>query len=484
MTTIREVLSGFGKKYIWGLSVDENPKSKVVNERNDGVGGRRETPNDMSLSELREAVTEESLVFKAFRKKNRDTFKNWFKIVDKDGKEISGRDKELVDDFDKKTNIKELFHEGGMCANIYGTGFIEKIYNEHVGTNPMTPINNRKYLIDLMILDPEKITERKKNPNNDKDPVKYPVFKSGVNEEKFIHPSRLEVIRFDKLPNNYFGISTARLLWNIIKTTMNADVACGELLTYWSRGMYDITIDGMQENDERNAEKQVKKHPDYLIHDEKTKLGVVNPTRVEAAPLYDYIYTKISAGVDMPKQILVSGEIVTNNEAGLGAYYSDIENIQNIVFTPIVENIYKELFRSMGRKWEYSIVWNPIFVNELSESKTLQARSYSVTQLINAGVIDNSEGRDMINHGIIELDKDKKIKQPSVPKPQNPSNPNISPQPIGKPTSVKQRYKPRPLTQQEKDMIERMKLKGKIEEELQEERLKEAERKNAVSNMS
>jgi len=475
MTTLREIIRDVGERYIWGLSATDdtssNSKVKRIGGSNDYSGNRTK---DVDLELLRKIVISEPLIRKAIFKKNRDTFKNWFVIQDMDGNILSDRNYKIIRAFDKKTLFPNLLMQTGISANIYGTGFIEKIYNENSNTSSMSKITSRKNLIDLEILNSENIRERKKNPNNEHDSMLYPVYSKGNSGEKFIHPSRLEVVRIDKLPYSYFGISTVKILWNVLNSKMNADVSSGELLNWYGRGMYDIEIEGMTPEDENETKKQVKKHPDYLIHDEKVKVSVVNPTRIDPTPFYDYFYTNIAAGLEMPKHMLTGAEIgnVTGSEVGTSAYYSDIENTQKLVFTPIIENIYKELFRSFNKSWDYEIVWNPIFVDELSEAKILQTRSYSATQAANSGIVDTGEARKMLNQGIVYLDPDKKIESIINDSPKV-SDPNVEPQPVEKRESDESIYTPF-LTPLQKDMIERTKLKGKIEEELQEQRIREA----------
>jgi len=150
----------------------------------------------------------------------------------------------------------------------------------------------------------------------------------------------------------------------------------------------------------------------------------------------------------------------------------DIENIQRLFFTPIVENIYKELLRSHGKAWKYDISWNPIFVDELSEAKILQTRAYASTQSKNAGIVDTSEARSILNDGIIHLDPDKDIEPPEPEQPAI-SDPNVEPQPVKK---AETRHIKR-LTPMQQEMIQRNRLIGEIELIEQDERVKQAGKK-------
>jgi len=468
MVSLRQYVGEAGRKYIWGVEQSQ-PESKVNKISSNNKYSTQEMVKGRDLVLLRKIVDSEPLIKKAIYKKNRDTFKNWFTIKDEDGETIPKQTQKIIDAFDKKSNFKSLMYMSGVCANVYGTGFIEKIYNEHGNTKPSSAIDDRKKLIGLELLNSENIRERKKL--NDKDKTLYPVYVAPNSSEKIhIHPTRLEVVRIDYLPHSYFGTSIPKVVWNILKSKMMADVSSGEILNWFGRGMFDVEITGMTDDDEKEAHKQLKDHPDYLLHDENFKVDVKNPTRVDPAPFYDYFYTNIAAALDMPKHMLVGSEIgnVTGSEVGTSAYYSDIQNIQNLVFTPIIENIYEELFRSYGKEWKYNIEWNPIFVDELSEAKILQTRAYSATQSVNAGIVSIPEARRMLTIGMQDLDPDEIPEKPEEPEPT--TDPNIEPQPV-----VKPEFRPY-LTKAEHEMILKNRLKGEIELELQEKRLREAKK--------
>ena len=472
MVSLREYVGEAGKKYLWGVEQSQ-PVSKVNKISSSNKYSTQEMMKGRDVILLRKIVESEPLIKKAIYKKNRDTFKNWFVIKNSDDEVIPEKDLKFITDFDKKTNFKTLLYMSGVCANIYGTGFIEKIYNEHGNTKPSSSIDDRKNLIGLELLNSENIKERKKL--NDKGKTLYPVYKAPNSSESIlIHPTRLEVVRIDYLPYSYFGTAIPKVVWNILKSKMMADVSSGEILNWFGRGMFDVEITGMTDDDEKEAHAQLKSHPDYLLHDENFKVDVKNPTRVDPAPFYDYFYTNIAAALDMPKHMLVGSEIgnVTGSEVGTSAYYSDIQNIQSLVFTPIVENIYSELFRSLGKVWDYTIEWNPILVDELSEAKILQTRAYSASQAVGSGIVSKSEGRIMLNKGLQNLDPDD-VPEDEEPEEPEVTDPNIEPQPAVKPESNFRPY----LTRAEKEMIMKNRLKGQIELELQEQRLKEAVKK-------
>jgi len=415
-----------------------------------------------NLELYRRIVEYEPLTKKAIFKKNDDTFKNWLSIVDENGEKAPKEVLSLINIFDKKTKFPQLLFDSGINANTYGTGFIEKQYREHKNTKAKSDATGKK-LIDLEILSSEYI----KNTETI-DGVRYPVYKKKMEEKVYIHPSRLEVVRIDNIGNNYFGLPIPKLLWNTLQSKMNSDLSSGEILEF-AAGMFDLTIQDMDDEQETKAETKFGEHPKYLIHDQDYELKAETPNRIDPKSFYDYFYVNIASAMNMPKHMLIGAEMgnVTGTEVGTSAYYSDIENIQKRVFTPIVESIYSELLESNGMTWKYFIDWNPIFVDELSEAKILQTRAYSAVQAFNAGIIDEGEARKMLMEGVIDLELDKKIKK-ETPGGAKPSDPNVNPQPVIKPQS---------LTDEQKKMIKNWKDYCKREELAQEERLKEAKKK-------
>jgi len=463
MTSLREL----GIRYIWGKPHQESKVNRVLSD-NHGVSSIGSNIESISLDMLRKIALREPLVLKAIYKKNRDTFKNWFVVKTADGKgKVDKIDLKIIQDFDNKIHFPNVLFTTGVCANIYGTGFIEKTYNEHGNTKAINPPGKHAKLTGLQILDSEKIKSRKKSDKQG-DTTLYPVY-SNYGDDILVSPKRLEVVRIDWLPHNYFGISKIDVLLNILNSKMTADKASGDFVDWAGKGMFDLTIVDMNDEQEKTATKKLKQHPSYLIHDQSYILDVKNPSKLDPKSFYDYFYVNIAAGLEMPKHILTGADVgdVTGSEVGTSAYYSDVENIQSLVFTPIIESIYTELLNTHGREWKYKIDWNPIFVDELSEAKILQTRSYSATQSVNANILSIPEARAMLNDGIVELDVEKipEVEEPAIPT----TDPNIEPQPVAKKEFI-------PLTAIQKKMIKDWRDYCKREEEDQENRLAEAKK--------
>ena len=443
----------------------------VFNTERQGYAGK-----GMSLETMRNVALSEPLVHKGIWKKNNDTVRNWFILkAQKEGEEVPARVVKIINEFDKQAMLSNKLRLGGICSNVYGTGFIERTFVGDEGESD-SPVDKSLKPLGLNVLNSEYIKRRTTLEKRGK--TKFYEYKQNMNETQYFHPDRIIEVTIDKLPHKEFGVSIIHVLNKILTSKMNADVSSGELLNWYGSGMYDVTITDMDDEQEQDAIKKLNKHPDFLIHDQDYVLNVQNPTRIDPQPFFDYFVMNIAAALKMPTHMLTGIQIgnVTGSEVGFSDYIHDVENIQKIVFTPILEGIYRQLLESYGLSWKYKIYWNPIYVDELSEAKTMQTRAYSAQVLKNAGIVDTKEARMIINEGMVHLDIDKTIKEK---KPEMPiSNPNIEPQPVEKKPTTKM-AEIEPLTEPQRRMIQELrdyeKLQGKLEEIAQEKRLKYAE---------
>ena len=469
----------FGREvFAYGEPEDSKIKGRTVKAANMTASSGYHV-GDVNKEMLRRIALREPLILKAIYKKNKDTIRNWFTIQPIEEKkldtDVPDKVLRLIYDFNRRTMIQNKLYVAGCAANIYGTGFLELTYVENKNKKCDSPVDKSAIPLGVNLIDSEKIDGMKNHPDKPKDETLYYEYKVGVGTNKYIHPDRIIPIVIDKLPFSHFGISKVEVALNVLKSKMNADVSSGEILAWFSHGIIDWTIEHMDDEQEKQMLELCGKHLDYFAHDETYKLDVKNPTQIEPKSFYDYFYNNIAAAVEIPTHMLIGKELgnVTGSEVGLSDYYHDVENIQRIVFTPILEYIYKKLVENSGYVWDYKIVWNPIFVDEQSEAKILQIRTYSATQNYANGIIDESEARKILNNGVIILDVDKPMKPKEVPD-DTIDQPNVEPQPPKKPT-IKNKMYFRKLTPSEQRMIEAQKKLG-------EEVLKEQERLFGAEN--
>ena len=387
---------------------------------------------------FRKLASREPLFMKGATKKNMDLVRNWFTIKTvKDNVTAPDNILKIIYDYDKSVRFPYKIYTAGVCGDIYGTGFIERTFDEAANIKADSPPSPKAKPIGLLPKNSEFITLRKIHPVK-KDKILYYIYKEKGGEEVFIHPDRLIDYATIRLPHSPFGISKVEILMNIMNSKMTSDQASGEIMDWFGTGLVDWTIQNMNDEEQDNMINVLKEHNKYLVHSERYTMDIKNPTRIDPKPFYEYFYTNTAAVFNMPTYMLIGGQSgnVTGSDVAFADYIQDISNIQNIILTPLIERVYKQLLESHGLPWKYKIVWNPIFTDELSEAKILQTRSYSATQNVNAGIVSISEGREILNNGVVDLDVNKIPEKPKPPE-QPITDPNIEPQPVVKKPTIK-----------------------------------------------
>lgn len=445
-----------------GLKKQE-PKSKVVAGKSQDLYARATKIESLTPQQLRFIGMHESLFYKATNKKNRDTVQSWFTIKKLDGTEPFKEDIKLLNDFARRIRLKQKLQLAGVCKDIYGDGFIEKIYLQDKGRSASDPPKNNAEPIGLKVLNTEDIQHTKVEKGQ-----KYFIYRSSGIPEKLLHPDRLIHVK-EGLPYSDFGFSKVESLRNILKSVMNTDIATGEILDWSSHGILDFTIENSTSEQEKYMDKLIKKGNHYFIHDENYTLQVLNPEMGEPKSYFDWFTIKIAAMFEMPTHVLtgVQPGRLTGTEVGIADYHKDLANDQDMIFTPLIEDLFEEFLKSRKRRWQYMLVWNPTFVDELAEGQIMEKRTLSAVQGYTSKIIGRSEGRKIMKDGVIDIipsDVPKDLAKDPKPLPGN--NPNINPQQPKDKKPVKKESNWRPLTELEKARIAELKSLG--EEILQE----------------
>ena len=420
MTTLGDYLVKIWHNYIapskeeqklreFGAVYPENMDSSFYSK--DGWG-----TDELSLEKLREVALQTPLLMKGIRKKSLDSTRSWFSIVTDDGTRVPNIDLRIVKDFEKRSRIKYKWYEAVVASFIYGDGYLMILY-----ANDKNPIDEppsagaKPYTVE--VLNSEKIREIKYHPKKSKFKKQhilhfhYEDFNSG--KDLWIHPDRIIHITHNKLPHKIFGNSIVNLLRNIIKSKINVDIATGEILSWFAHGVFDITQEGMTPEERQEWERIAKNHPGYWIHDETAKITAVSPEAINPKAFYDYLVMQIAAALVMPKHVLEGINVgrVTGAEVGFADYYKDIRDMQDLIYTPLIEWLYSKLLTSYGRRWKYNIQWNAFYVGELAEADILERRVKSAVDAYQAGIITLEEARRIINEGQVMLDASIKNKE-------------------------------------------------------------------------
>jgi hypothetical protein len=477
---------------IFNLRITRKPKeteSKVLPKPSYmGLPMEQADSGDLTKADLGATFIKEPLIQKGIWKKNKDLFGGGWHVVHRDSKQkIDENDKKLLDDFDKEAQTKLILILAGVSSDVYGDGFIEKLYEEKLAlteeakrhASEQEPVGR---LAGLKILDGEFISKYEPKPYTTPDSQRYYVLRQGGSvQDQFFHPARLEHITERKYPGKLFGISRIYIGRNIIDSKIKADKYYGSFIEWAGMSMLDVTYTGASPNDIKYLSEHIyTKRKLVNIHDEKQVLKTESPTVFNPEPFNNYFYINIAALVDMPWYILagVSPGQLTGSEIGVADYYKTLMNLQETVYTPILESIYTELLEGNGSSFDnYRVEWNPIYVDENSEADILTKNTNSAVAAVGANMITEEEGRLMMRNGIMDKDGNCVLadEMPDI-EPPPVIQPVLPPQgePVEKPP-----VKPNEewLTAEQKLIVEQEKLLGRLELIEQEKRIEDASKK-------
>ena len=379
----------------------------------------------LTPSKRRELANQSPIFMKGVRKKSMDSVRAWFDIeADNKTSPIQADIKALMA-FEKRCNYQKKFTQAVKDAHIYGDGFILLGFdNKDKGSSLQMKPKKGSEPISAMVISPEKITEVKymsdKNMHLD---LYHFVYRDGA-QEKFIHPARIQHIIVEEDSTSRLGLSKVDLLRNTLKSKKNVDIAVGRILAWFSHGLLDIKAKDINDDELKELKEVAKMHPTSWVHDEDDfEIDIINPDQLQPKDYMDFIVLNIASCLIMPVHVLTGIQVgkVTGAEIGFADYYRDIRDMQELIYTPLIEDLYRRIVEARGRVWKYSLKWRTVYVDELGEANIMEKRMAFISQGIQAGVIDVEEGRRMLNEGMIEVDINKQIKPPS--RPEEPSSP-------------------------------------------------------------
>lgn len=413
----------------------------------------RDNPYTKELTVIRCITVAEQcpLFMKGARKKAKDSIRAWHRIehIDKTQK-VRKVDLEYIRNFTQRNNLKKLWETLRVASYTTGDGYLLITFDGDKTEKLEDKPTKGSYPYKVRIIPSEYITEIGFNPNKPEHVEKlvksfHYVDNKSLRDE-WIYPDRILHLTNDQLFGN-FGHSKVNLLRNIIKSNVNIDIAVGEILAWFAHGMLDIKQVGCNANEIKKWTETVNQHPGAYIHDDDAELKFISPQAIDPKPFYEYLVLSIAAAFYMPTHILTGIQVgkVTGAEVGTGDYVKDLKDDQELDFNPLLEHLYKMILEGKKRSWDkYEIVWNPIYIDELSEADILGKKVQAADLAYNGnrgsgGFIDKEEARRVFNDGQIVLDANKDIKTKEPPKPvaapPKPGNDESKEDSIIKPTN-------------------------------------------------
>lgn len=422
------------EKYIKPTKEEPTKETKVAS-RDKWSEELTKSGDDEKLTPVkrRELAHQSPIFMKGVKKKSMDSIRAWFKIITNNESNPIKMDIDALEAFEKRSNYKKKFSEAVTDAYIYGDGFILITFDDLDKDTPLSqPPAPGSEPRDATVICPEKITDAKYINERDKLLNKPSfVFKDTESSTgEVIHHDRIQHIILHKRSHDVFGLSTIDLLRNTIKSKKNVDIAVGRILAWFSHGILDIKLKNMNPDDEKKLRQIAKTHPTAWTHDEdEFEIDVIQPNAINPKPFMDFLILNIASALIMPVHVLTGIQVgkVTGAEIGFADYYRDIKDIQSLVYTPLIEDLYRKIIEARGRQWKYSLQWQTVYVDEMGEANLVKTRMEAAEIGLNTGAIDKKEARRMINEGLIELDEN--IEPPEEPDmPNKPERPDKPPQ--------------------------------------------------------
>lgn len=455
----------------------------------------------LSVEKCIEVAEQCPLFMKGARKKSRDSIRAWHKIehIDKTKKPYN-MDLVYLRLFTRRNNLKKLWETFRMASYITGDGYLLITFEDDEETKIDDAPAEGACPYKVRLLKSQFIKDIGYHPSKKHFKAKYVKHFHYVddkeNRDEWIHPDRILHMPMDELFGE-FGNSKANLLRNVIKSSVNVDIATGDILAWFAHGLLDIEVLDGDDDTIKKWENTVNKHPAAYVHTEEAKLAALAPQAIDPEPFYNYLILSIAASYFMPTHILTGIQVgkVTGAEIGTGDYVKDLKDDQELDFNPLLSRLYEMILKAKGKSWDnYEIVWNPIYIDELSEAEILMKKVTAADLAFNGsrgagGFIDQEESRRIFNKGQIVLDAPKKVKVKApmlAPSSEKPDTKEATKK-IVKPTKKAKEAAVElgidlytfQLDSATRAMIEKRKAQVKKEQELGKEILEEQDNKDA-----
>lgn len=447
MKTLGDRVKNFYKNYVAPSAEDikVGRKEEILSSPPGAMPEQKHTflKKELTMTECRKTAQQCPLFTKGARKKAMDSIRAWFEIQSQNQQTVPvSTDLRIIKAFERRTQFQLKWLEARVASFIYGDGYLLITYENDEETKlhdapTKIDVDGKKIYAapwKVRVLNSEYITKIDYYPNEKKKYERlftkhFHFVDSKNNKDYWIHPDRIIHLTVDKLPHKEFGNSKINLLRNVIKSMINVDISCGEILSWFAHGAYDIEDEELDEDKRKFWETIAKQHPGAWIHGERAKIKAINPTAIDPKPFYEYLVLQVASAFRMPTHVLTGIQVgkVTGAEVGMGDYVKDVKDDQDLMYSPLIETLYERILLAKGRKWKYTIIWNAIYIDELAEAEILLKRVEAGTLAMNGqkgagGFIGQKEAREVFNKGQIILDT--KNIPTDIPEPQKPESPS------------------------------------------------------------
>jgi len=387
-----------------------------------------------------------------------------------DGVDVPEHVEQMIINWNKTENLKKKLTQHYINQLVFGRAYLELSTMEVVGEHgeglekPLRTMNNTLHVhnIDPRVVQLNTVRNKEAQKINryqkPLEDVDYFVVRDGKNM-MLVHPSRI-LMTSEWTAGDSIPVGVIDVAYNLIESAVNSDRSLGEIL-YRFGHPFPVAIIEDASDDELDAVQtafgKINSSTGF-VGDDRYSFDLLNPGAVNPKEYAEYFYIGLACALNMPVMVLLGVQkgAVTGSEIDLSDYYNDLHSIQETLFTPMLNTIYKTLLGS----WEYEIYWNPIYVNEESESKIRKTNMEALKLLyFDMGIIDDVTARQIAREWNIPIPEEHLLETSETPPPdeeEKEGGENRSVE-IRKPTEMELRWAEYYRRLGEKELVEQEK---------------------------
>ncbi len=364
---------------------------------------------------------------KGIIKKCTNLFSRWFKVDSPiDGVDVPDSIEQKITSWNKTEQLKKKLTQHYINQLVFGRAYLELSTVEIIGEHgeglekPFKTINNtlHVYNVDPRVIQLNTVknkeaqsVNRYQKPLPDTD---YFVMRDGK-KQMLVHPSRI-LMTSEWTAGDSTPVGVIDVAYNLIESSVNSDRSLGEILYRFGHPFPTAIVKDASDEELDAVQTAFGKigSSTGFVGDDRYTFNLLNPSAVNPKEFAEYFYIGLACALNMPVMVLLGVQkgAVTGSEIDLSDYYNDLHSIQETLFTPMLNTIYKTLLGS----WDYEIFWNPIFVNEESESKIRKTNMEALKLLyFDMGIIDDVTARQIAREWGIPIPEEYQLETEETP---------------------------------------------------------------------
>jgi len=356
------------------------------------------------LTMLENAYLNEPLTRKAILKRSHDVVERFMEIKT-DDPDVYNLFWEFVERVDLKNKLIDLLKN----AMIYGAGYLEIVVeDDEAGLEDPLPNHS---IVDLAIISPKTIApvwETNPKSSNYGQIKHFYQWVPGINENLKIHPSRIVLFPFDTVGDGTRFVGIIEPMLHVIAAKVQLDKTAGEVPKKVISQIISVNVDKATQKELEQWAKALEKMATAgrFVGSERVKFEVKDAGKaLDIKPYSEHLIFQIAGGTGVPYTVLLGAGAGTLStaEINLRDYYSDLKDLQ-VRLTPIVKRLFEHELKANGiANAEYEFEWLEIYADEQSEAEILKIKAQAVKDLLEWGVINTDEAREILGLPPLEI---------------------------------------------------------------------------------